>query len=366
MKLSLRAALLVAAMAAGCGPGSGGGDTRPADAPGNALGAPDATTAAAPDVPGGVEAFLYTGAGFVDYLQWQDAQEPVSGTLNDNRLTGTPPTQKVQSSTSDFTMTIRGSTVAININGTQSYGALHGDNLSINFSQADGTIAGSTWTRATPSDYNAALQALQSVAVVNDRLQVTNDNIASLEQALGDAADRLRSATVEVRKSPSSVPSDLSSLDADTRTAATDADAVVKERNSGADQGTVCSDAAGVASDAAGVASDAAGIASDAAWVTNAVAAARAQSRDLDNALKAVSAAEPAYVGTARTPSPADVAALSQSAASAVAGALGVMNRAIDHANAQVVAADGSSRRAYAGGGCGDAPTSPTPVAHIS
>lgn len=159
MKRKLTAALGLALLTAGCGQSGGGPMT-----------------------------FISQGHGDATLIQWQQsASGTVTGTYTYDHSTGTAPGESLSTTTTPFTGSVVGGSVALTFTGAFGIranvtGTLSGSVLTLNVPQANGTMQQEAFTAASTNDFNNDVAALQG--------QIKSDNAraAQAEQARQQAA----------------------------------------------------------------------------------------------------------------------------------------------------------------------------------
>jgi hypothetical protein len=126
-----------------------------------------ALAAAACGGSSGPVGYLYSAPSGVLYLQWQPDQsgDGIQGTVTEDGITGTAPSEKISVTTVPMTGSINGSSVVIRPQRLFSTGALNatlnGNTLTFNVVTSNGSIQPGTLTKADTAAYNAAVAAFR-------------------------------------------------------------------------------------------------------------------------------------------------------------------------------------------------------------
>ena len=131
----------------------------------------------------GPSSFLASNSAQVEFIQWQPAASGgIQGTIASDQVSGTAPDETVSVQSVQFTGTVNGSSVTMNIDGGFLVGirtlnaTLNGGTLSLSFVGSSGSIQTSTFVQSGISAYNLAVAALHK--------QVSHANVlAAQEQA---------------------------------------------------------------------------------------------------------------------------------------------------------------------------------------
>lgn len=119
------------------------------------------------DNSGGPAAYLRTGTSGVAFIQWQESSSGhLQGTILDDQVTGTAPSQTVSVSSAPFTGNVNGSSVSLTFSGyfgisASIVGTISGSTLTLQIPQSGGTIRQETFSAAGVSSFNAAVAALR-------------------------------------------------------------------------------------------------------------------------------------------------------------------------------------------------------------
>jgi hypothetical protein len=336
-----------------------------------------------PTAPGGGSAPVGKGylasddATYADFIQWTETSGgAVYGTIQEDALGGTPPSEAVSTTTNAVTGQITGTNVSLSIGlsnemfGTYSHGVLR-----LNIPQQDGTLALSTFTSASSDAFNQVVKALQLRVYNDNQTAQVQQEVASQESAIDKAASTVKqdlstlaSDQASIASAVADFPKDLTQGKTDLATAASDEQKVLKEAPvpNVQDPAQTCSDAVSVNSDAVSVNSDAVSVNSDAIGVESSLGPARndiaTTQQDLQS-LVAAQKAQPTYQDGA--PTAADVAQVVGATNAAISSAVATANGDISTANQYTAQAFQDANAASAAGQCGDESTPPTPESPI-
>lgn len=115
----------------------------------------------------GPSSFLASNSSQVEFIQWQPAASGgIQGTIASDQASGTAPNETVAVQSVQFTGTVNGSSVTMNIDGGFLVGirtlnaTLNGGTLSLSFVGSGGSIQTSTLVQSSTSAYNTAVAAL--------------------------------------------------------------------------------------------------------------------------------------------------------------------------------------------------------------
>lgn len=334
----------------------------------------------APATPAVGSGYLATGDGWVAFLQWNDQEGAVSGTLETVTTTNSPPNEKTQADTSNVAGSIKGSSISLSFDGSpDQFGTVYGGSFTINVPQADGSLAAITFHAATAQDYNNALSALNAGVDAANGQAAQAQALAAREQQIAKDASTVSSDISGIANTESSlgqavqaIPSDLKHQATDLATTHTEEQKVDGEAKQYPDgnNGQVCYDAGTVSYDAGTVSYEAGTVSYDAGSVSNDLSALRSGTsgagigQDFAK-LQTDESNVPGYLPTG-TPTQHDVDQAISAAQAAIASALATTNGYIDQANANVTTAFGYAAQAFQAGGCGEPPAAASPQSHIS
>jgi hypothetical protein len=207
-------------------------------------------------------------------LQWQESQGYLSGTYQDDKITGTAPQESLSPSNGNVSGSVKGSGITVTLTGgfPTWYGTDNGSQITLNIPQQDGSISSESCNRASVSDWNSA------VASLNNELGSDNGTVEQ-QQASASAAAQQQQTDQNAQSQMTSdlntlqnfsLSSDLSSLSSDTQQIGNDLNTVKSDAANG--QGQDCFNADQVASDADTVMSDQDSVSSDVDGLTNDIA----------------------------------------------------------------------------------------------
>jgi predicted nucleic acid-binding Zn-ribbon protein len=219
--------------------------------------------------------FICSGGSSAELLQWQDNNGYLSGSYEYSSISGQAPQEQVSSNSGGLSGTLNGNAISLTIGLQQPlYGTLDGSQLTLNVPQSDGSFQAGTCNSGSLSDWNSAVQALDS--------QVTSDNSTALQQqaqassaaAQQEHVQQVSNAQQSLSNDVSTLQSDSSSLNSNTQLASdinqmkTDYqteqnDWQTAQTQGSCSDGSLGSDVATVSSDSATVDSDLASLQSD-------------------------------------------------------------------------------------------------------
>jgi len=337
------------------------------------IGTPD-PTAPAPVGTG----YLARGNGFVDYIQWSNTRGQLSGSAQEVTVTGQPPSMTTANQTLTVSGTLHGSTLGVTFEGQPTtFGTIAGNSFTLDFPQADGSLAPIPFSAAPATAFNSAL------ADLNQRVTQANTQEASaqaLQQQQATIAQDAANVNTDIADLPSAQTAmandvttmeggSLQTLAADVSTTIADGKKVVAEaKQPGADMDQVCTDADGVQSEADGVASDIDSMTSDVDNITSDLSTLGSQIAGLNAdfaQLRNDEAKLPGYQPT-NPPPPRAVSAAVATAKATVSNLVAKANSDIDQANAGGVAATNYANAAVQTNNCSGTMDPPDPIAHIS
>ena len=153
--------------------------------PSTSRSAPAATTAPAAGTaqPSVGHGFLGTSESEVIFLQFNEgAGGNLTGSMYDDSLSGSPPNESVDTETSSFTGTVAGGQITLDLEGQSApvFGEMTGSTIRLEVPQSDGGLAEDTFTKATPTQYDASLATLQQQASSDNQSVIAPTNPAAL------------------------------------------------------------------------------------------------------------------------------------------------------------------------------------------
>jgi hypothetical protein len=303
-----------------------------------------AGAASAPSAPSNepnaslANAYLATGSGWINYLQWSNQGV---GSLTDDTLTGQAPNEQVSSNQTPITVAVNGSEVTFSGLNPQN-GTLSDGTLILQVLASDGTLGTDTFTPATQSQFNAAVQSLQGQAVSDNagaaQASASASAAASQQQADSSAQQQMTSDLAALQGF--SLSSDVSQLNTGTAQTGTDLGTVKTGAAAGPGQfcgnvSTVGGDADTVLGDQDTVGGDVDGFNNDLSTGNGDISAVQADVKTLQglglpvpgNAQSVISQAQ-SLIGTAVTAANGDIATTNADASSAVSIANGMVSGA--------------------------------------
>jgi hypothetical protein len=145
-------------------------------------------------------AYLDTGSGWVNYIQWNTSG---SGSLTDDTISGTAPDEQISSDQTPITVYVNGSEVTFDGLNPQN-GTLANGTLALQVLAPDGTLGTDTFAPATQGEFNQSVAQLQA--------QVQSDNNSAVQ------ASASASQATSVSQAQQSLGNDATSLGSDTST----------------------------------------------------------------------------------------------------------------------------------------------------
>ncbi len=331
------------------------------------------TTSTFPPVGTG---YLATGASFVDFIQWSDGNDTLSGSAQVITTTGQPPNMSTTSNTIRVTGTIQGSTISLSFGGAAAtFGTVSGESVVLNFPQSDGTLAPITFQQANAAAYNKATAGLENA--IN-----TENQVASQAQAVQAQLSKIDSqvqvvdsdlsslSTTGLSKSVGSVQNALQQEAQALTTTQTAEQKVLAEAPNG-NQSQTCYDAtSGVGYDAeSGVGYEASsGVGYEVTSLLSSIQSLRNNVQALQPDFSQLLSDEstlPNYLPQ-NAPSQSEINQAVATTDKAIASAIATTNGYIGQANTDVTTAFQYVAQAYQAGNCGSPPSTPSPMTQIS
>jgi len=309
-------------------------------------------------------------------------------------VSGTAPNETVSSNPDSFTGTLSGSQLTLNFSdlSVAVFGDIKGDTVQVEMPQSDGSLVEDTFSRATPSQYDQALVALNTTADEDNAASETATSIAQVATSIAQAQQQAES---NIAQDASTVADDISGLSSDEPTLAgdvqtassdlhteggalatvlSDEKGVVSEAKQypSGEEGQVCDDANQAGDDASQVADDATQVEDDATQVTDDLGTVESDVNGSSGGLEgdfaqlqsAVSAS-PGYLPSG-TPTQQDVQHAVNAASKDESSAVATTNASIGVANGYVTKAYEYVDAAFKAGGCGSPPQPPSPQLPIA
>jgi hypothetical protein len=311
----------------------------------------------------------------VIFIQWTQTGDMLSGTAEDDTLSGSPPNQTVATDTITVSGQVNKSQISLSFNGGASvFGTLSGGSFTVNFPQTDGSLAAITFRAASATQFNQALSNLQSNTGSANQSAAQAETITSEQQSINSEAQTVSS---DISDADSFGGGGLVQLEASLKQVV----AGVQQGLAGVEQGltatqkaeqqvaaesgtsgsSICGDAGSVDGDAGSVQGDAGSVEGDAGSVESELQSVRSQIGTLQSdfqAFQQAESAQPSYQPN-NPPTQSQINQAVSAANSEVSSALSATNGYINQANADVVTAYGYVATAYQDGDCGPAPTAP-------
>lgn len=328
-----------------------------------------ASTTATTSPPVG-NGYLSSSSNEAIFIQWNQSGGSVSGTAQDDWITGTAPNQSLSTKTIVVSGQQNGRTISLSFDGnTEEFGTISGGSFTLNFPQSDGSLAPVTFQQSSTSSFNSAVAALNASITQANQTAAEQAQIQKQQAAInGD----LQSVNGDIAGlNAASFSSDLAPLSGDVSKAASDlASSQQAAQTANGEQGAPnqCTDA-GASEDKAGYVQDDAGYVQDvASQVANDATSVRGLIARASSDFQQMQADEgnlPSYHVNAPSQSELDQAIAS--AQQTVANTIAIVNTAIGQVNSDQAAA----YQAYSGalaqaGNCGPPAPAPSTIQTIS
>lgn len=329
--------------------------------------------------------YLSTQADDVLFLQWNDSNGALAGTLQDVTVSGSPPDASASSNTVNVTGSLNGQTISLSFGGGPlHFGTLSGGSFTIDVPQSNGTLGGLTFVQASASSFNGAVAKLQDDISQADQsaanalaLRHQENKIDSAAAAVaGDISNSgfFSSGLVQDEGSLASdvkaIPADLQSEANDLATTQSKEQKVIAEAQQypNGNNGQVCAAASRVSASASIVAAAASSVEAAASSVQLDLSTVRSGISSLNSDFATLQSEESNLPGyqPPNAPTQQEVSQAIASANAAIASALSTTNGYINQANADVTTAYGYAADADRAGNCGTPPSLPSPQQHIS
>lgn len=322
--------------------------------------------------------YLATGDNFVDFIQWRDRGGILSGSAEASTTQGSPPQMSTQRKTFDVRGTQSRSTIRLSFDhAPQVLATITDGSFTVDFPQADGTLAPVTFHNASAEQYGAAVNNLSQSVTQANQTTINSQALVQAQQAIKTESTRVLGDISKLTQDATTTNADVTAVQGALQTETTQiattqqAEQLVASESATSPQSKTCSDAAAVGSDAAAVGSDVAEISNNAAAVEKSLSALSGLEADITqlnndySQLQSEEAALGNYTPSSG-PSQSDVSNAVSNANNADQSAVSTTNGYIDQANAGVTTAFQYVTQAFQTGNCGTAPTAPSPVQHIS
>jgi hypothetical protein len=319
--------------------------------------------------------YLATGSNYVVFIQWTMSGNDLSGSAQETTLSGSPPNAAVNTQTISVVGSLNGSTITLSFNGgAEVFGTLSGGSFTVNFPQSDGSLAPVTFTSASASRFNAALNSLKGSTGSANQSAAAAQAIAKQQATIDSDASAVQSDIKGLGDDTSSMQSDLVGFTQVLTQAQTDLDTVAQveqqvqtEARNGTDPGTVCADEGTDDADAGSVDADAGSVSAQAGSIESDISGVRHDISGLNSdfaSLGSAQALQPSYHDGAPNQSAVNQAIAAANAA--IASAISASNGDISQASAYVAQAYNDVAGADAAGNCGPPPSQPTTQTTIS
>ena len=171
---------------------------------------PHTTSPPTNSLPAVGNGYLATGSTGIIYLQWADNAGALTGTLQEVRTTGQPPTETMSSTTGPISGTVTGSQISLSFNGgPDHFGTLTSGGFTINFRLANGLLTPVHFKEASTSQYNLAVARLRAEVTSANTAATVAQQKAAAEAA---AAQRLAAEQAAIQTAATTVNTDIASL----------------------------------------------------------------------------------------------------------------------------------------------------------
>lgn len=323
--------------------------------------------------------YLETDPSDAAFIQWNDTNGKLDGTLQLVSVSGQPPNASTSSTSLVVKGSITGSTISLSFDGSAlQFGTLSGGSFTINIPQSDGTLAGLTFAASSATSFNQAVAKLQSDVDQANQTAANAQALAQEEQTIENAAATVSQDLQALPQLEANAESAAQGIAPALQTEAADlgttqqAEQQVAAESGSAPEGQVCGDAAAVSGDAAAVSGDAASVEGDAQVVAGDLSGSfdglRPAIAQINSDFAQLLQDESDLPGftVAGAPTQTQVSKAVAAANAVVQSLLATANGDISQANADVTNAYQIAAEAYQAGGCGNAPTAPTPEQAIS
>lgn len=110
--------------------------------------------------PVGTGLFSTNSTTYAVFFQSNEKNGIISGTIQSELVSGSPPTEKAESVNEPVTGRVTHNQVVLNIEGAKAYGTYSGRDLKLNLPTADGTLREETLRPASPEAFNRAVRKL--------------------------------------------------------------------------------------------------------------------------------------------------------------------------------------------------------------
>ena len=331
LRHGLRALALVviaAGLLAACGTG-----TRATSSTSQVSSQPSATTA--PPVGSG---YIATGSNFVEFIQWNDNEGNLAGSVQAVSTSGQSPNLTTTSNRVSVTGSLNGSSLSLSFDGgALAFGTLSGGSFTLNIPQSDGTLAPVIFRGATAAQFNddvtklngrinQANQAARDAQALQQKQQTINGDasqVASDMASLSNGASDIGNDVQSVQSALTQVASALATTQALAQQVSSEA-----QQSAGGNGTSVCGDAQGVDGNAQGVDGNAQGVEGNAQGVQGLASRLRTLIQQLNSDFTTLQSDEAKLPGYS-PPNPPSQSQVSQAASQAnasIASALSTTN----------------------------------------
>jgi hypothetical protein len=319
--------------------------------------------------------YLAKASDGIIFIQWTRSGNSLSGTAQDEYLSGSTPNETVKSDTITVSGQLNGPTITLSFDdGASVFGTLSGGSFTVNFPQNDGSLAPLTFSSASASQFNEALANLQGTTGNADQREAEAETVTSEQQSIANDVSTVNGDISDLQGYASGFASDyggfvqaLDQAKTDLGTTAQAEQSVITESQNGTTPSyQVCSDADSVAADADSVDADGDSVSAAADAFENDLTSARGGVSGIQQDFSTLQSAEsqlPSYQDNAPTQGEVDQAIASAQAA--ISSALNTANGYISQVNGIQTQAYNDAVAAAQAGNC-NAPNPSNPQPSIS
>lgn len=320
-----------------------------------------------------VGGYLAVSQNEVIFLQWNQNGDTLNGTAFVTWIVGDPPHESTTNQTLAIYGTLTSAQISLSFGGDPpQFGSLTSSGFILSVPASDGTLTTLSFTRASVSDYNTAVQQLAARATdanaqasYSQAIQQQEAIIERNAQDVVSALKQLQTDIAELQDAVARQTDDVTSTSQQLADTVTAKQKVISDLNQGSSdaQMTACSDADEAVTAADEVQSSAENLEGDAETVTYYVNSIQENITTLDNAVSALRDSESSVPGYVPSNAPAtdDVDRAITQARSAIKTAVETTNSNLAKVNQIVAEAYANAAAAYQAADCGSPPTAPSP-----